>query len=167
MGKFTVPIEVADPQGRQYRIVEALVGSGAAYTVLPATVLERLGVVPHSTRGLVLAEGCRVKHGFGRTWIRINGHEEVSPVIFGDDGAQPLLGALTLEIFGLSIDSVNGRLMPMDALMLGTSAFQGRGPSDGELSSCRGSGMSFDPASIAAETRSSTLESRAQSTHVD
>ena len=118
MGKFTVPIEVADPLGRHYGTVEALVGSGAAYTALPTTVLERLGVVPHSAQGCVLADGSRVKRRIGRTWMRICGREEVSPVVFGDESAQPLLGAVTLEVFGLGIDPVNGRLRPVDALML-------------------------------------------------
>lgn len=120
MGTFTVPIEIADPQGHHYESVDALVDSGATYTVLPASVLERLGVVPHSARRFVLANGDRVERGFGRTWMRIEGREELSPVVFWDEGAQPLLGAVTLEIFSLGIDPVNGRLMPVDALMLTT-----------------------------------------------
>ena len=45
MDAFTVQLEVADPQGRQYEAVEVMVDSGATYTVLPASLLERLGVV--------------------------------------------------------------------------------------------------------------------------
>lgn len=118
MATFTIPLEVADPQGRRYETVDVLVGSGATYTALPASVLGRLGVVPHSARRFVLADGSRVERGFGRAWMRIDGREELSPVVFWDEGAQPLLGAVTLEIFGLGIDWVNGRLMPVDALML-------------------------------------------------
>ena len=118
MGTFTVPIQVADPQGHQYETVEAMVDSGATYTVLPASVLDRLGVVPHSVRSFVLADGSRVERGFGRTWIRLDGQEDISPVVFWDEGAQPLLGAVTLEIFSLGVDPVNGRLIPVDAFML-------------------------------------------------
>ena len=118
MGTFSVPLEVADPQGRHYHTVDALVDSGVTYTVLPASLLERLGVVPHSTRRDVLADGSRVERGFGQTWMRLDGRENVSPVLFCDDGTQPLLGAVTLEILGLGIDRVNGRLMSADALML-------------------------------------------------
>ena len=39
----------------------------------------------------------------------------MSPVVFWDEHSTPLLGAVTLEIFGLCIDPVNGRLMPVDA----------------------------------------------------
>lgn len=125
MGTYTVPLEVADPQGCRCETVDALVGSGATYTVLPPSVLERLGVVPHSARRFVLADGSRVERGFGRTWMRLGGREELSPVVFWDEGAQPLLGTVTLEIFGLGIDPVNGRLMPADALMLSATEHSG------------------------------------------
>ncbi len=51
--------------------------------------------------------------------MRLDGQQELSPVVFRDEGAHPLLGTVTLEIFGLGIDPVNGRLNPVDALMPG------------------------------------------------
>ena len=126
MGTFVVALEVADPEGRHYETVDTIVDSGSTYTVLPASVLERLGVVPHGTRQFVLADGSRVERGFGRTWMRLDGREDISPVVFWDEGAQPLLGAVTLEIFSLGIDPVNGRLMPVDALMLALGAMRTR-----------------------------------------
>lgn len=115
MGTFAVALGIADPQGRRYEEVEAMVDSGAAYTVLPASILEGLGVEPHETRGFVLADGHRVERGFGQTWIRLDGKECVSPVVFWDEGSMPLLGAVTLEILGLAVDPVNRRLVPVDA----------------------------------------------------
>ena len=118
MGTFTVPLEVADPRSRRYETVAALVDSGATCTALPVSMLQRLGVVAHGARRFVLADGRRVELGFGRIWIRLDGREEISPVVFQEDGTQPLLGAVTLEIFGLGIDPVQGRLIPVDAFML-------------------------------------------------
>ncbi len=83
MRTFIVPLEVADPEGRHYETVEAMVDSGATCTVLPASILERLGVVPHSVRRFVLADGSRVERGFGRTWMRLDGREDISPVVWG------------------------------------------------------------------------------------
>ena len=79
MGTFTVPLEVADPQGRRNETVDAIVDSGATYTVLPGSILEQLGVTPHGTRRFVLADGSRVERGFGRTWMRLDGQRELSP----------------------------------------------------------------------------------------
>ena len=122
MGTFSVTLGVADPQGRRYEEVEAMVDSGATYTVLPASILEGLGVTPHESRMFVLADGTRVERGFGRTWMSIDGRQDVSPVVFWDEDSLPLLGAVTLEIFGLGVDPVNGRLLPIDAFMLSAAA---------------------------------------------
>lgn len=54
-------------------------------------------------------------------------------VVFQEEGAQPLLGAVTLEIFGLGIDRVNGRLIPVDALMLEMAERRDNQPSVAKL----------------------------------
>ena len=115
MGTFTVPFSVADRRRRRYQTVNALVDCGATYTILPAALLEGLGVVPHAVWRFVLADGSRVERGFGRTWMRLNGREDVSPVVFWDEGTEPVLGAVTLEVFSLGVDPVNGRLVPVGA----------------------------------------------------
>ena len=73
----------------------------------------------------MLADGGRVQRDFGRTWTRLEGEQDISPVVFGDEDGTPLLGAVPLEIFGLGIDPVNMRLIPVDSLMLATG---GPGP---------------------------------------
>ena len=118
MGTFQVTIEVGDPEGRRYETIDALVDSGATYTTMPASLLSRLGVSPHSKRTFVLADGTRIERDFGRRWVRLDGEYDISAVVFGDEGAMPLLGALTLEVFSLGIDPVNKRLIPVDSLML-------------------------------------------------
>ena len=40
-------------------------------------------------------------------------------VVFGDDGAEPLLGAVTMEEFGLGVDPVRRRLAPVDGYLVG------------------------------------------------
>ena len=118
MGTFQVAIEVGDPDGQRYETVEALVDSGATYTTMPESLLRRLRVAPFSKRTFVLADGTRIERDFGQTWVRLDGEHAISPVVFGDEGAMPLLGALTLEVFSLGIDPVNKRLIPVESLML-------------------------------------------------
>ena len=79
---MTVPLEVADLEGRHFETVEAMVDSGATYTTLPTSIIERLRVVPHSVRRFVLAYDSSVERGFGRTWMRLDGSEDISPVVF-------------------------------------------------------------------------------------
>ena len=40
------------------------------------------------------------------------------PVVFAEDGSEPLLGAVTLEIFLLAVDSVRQRLIPVRGLLM-------------------------------------------------
>ena len=117
MGIFYVDAEIGDPQGARYETVRFMVDSGATYTTLPTSLLNSLDVEPHDTRSFQLADGRLVNRRFGRTWIRLDGREDISPVVFWDQGATPLLGAVTLEIFGLGIDMVNGRLIPVTSLI--------------------------------------------------
>lgn len=122
MGIFTVWLQVADPENRRYETIEAMVDSGATYTLLPGSILARLGVVPHGSRRFVLADGSRVERGFGSTWMRFNDREAISPVVSWDEDCRPLLGAVTLEIFGLGIDPVNQRLIDVDAFAMPATA---------------------------------------------
>ena len=122
MGIFYVDIEIGDPQGERYEPVRVLVDSGAAYTILPASLLNTLGVEPHDTRNFQMADGRVIQRGYGRTWIRLDGREDISPVVFWDEGTIPLLGTVTLEIFGLGIDMVNRRLVAVTSL-IATSTF--------------------------------------------
>lgn len=117
MGTFRHSIELgAGPTG-PFEALEALVDTGATYTTVPATVLRRLGVTPHRQETFLLADGRRVARPLGRAWVRINGRDEATVVVFGDEGAV-LLGAYTLEGLGLAADPVNRRLVPLPELYL-------------------------------------------------
>ena len=43
MGTFTILLQVADPENRRYETVEPMVDSGATYTLVPGSILARLG----------------------------------------------------------------------------------------------------------------------------
>lgn len=119
MGTFTVILDIGDPSGSRWEPVEALVDTGATYTVLPSSLLQELGIVPHRMASFVLADGRRVERSLGRAWIRLEAQEELSLVVFGDDA---VLGAVTLEEFCLAPDPVAQRLVPVPALMMRIAA---------------------------------------------
>jgi predicted aspartyl protease len=121
MGTFRVEVEASNLERTVKRAVTALVDSGATYTMLNASVLRELSIEPHSQRTFVLANGSRVVRDIGRAWLRVDGREEFTIVVFGDDGAESLLGAVTLEELGLGIDPVGQKVVPVDALLMGHS----------------------------------------------
>jgi len=118
MGVFSVRVEVGDPQGQRFEPVEALVDSGASYTTAPASLLRRLGVTPDERRPFILADGRRVEHDMGQTWVRLDGRARMTPVVFAGEGVQPLLGAVTLEEFGLGIDTLGQKLIPVPGYLM-------------------------------------------------
>src|SRR6266571_1392789 len=80
-------------------------------------VLEGLGVRPDEERVFVVADGRAVRYPIA--WVRVRLDERTQPtlVVCGDSGTEPLLGAFTLEGFGLGVDPVNRRLIPVPGLL--------------------------------------------------
>lgn len=111
MGTFTVPIEVGDPEGSYFERIEALVDTGAFYTMLPSSDLQRLGVIPEEDEEFELADGSARIFSIGETRVRIDGREVTTVVVFGEEGTTPLLGAYTLERLRLAADPSNEVLM--------------------------------------------------------
>jgi predicted aspartyl protease len=116
MGTFAVTLEVGNQAGDSFRTVEALVDTGATYTVLPASVLRELGVQAHRTSTFELADGSRHEWQMGRTWVRLQEKQEMTLIVFGDDDMGPLLGGVTLEEFLLASDPVRKTLIPVPGL---------------------------------------------------
>ena len=56
MGIFQVELEIGDPNGLRFESVNALVVTGASYTLIPTPLLRNLGIVPHAERTLTLAD---------------------------------------------------------------------------------------------------------------
>ena len=118
MGTFTVRIEVGDVAGRRFESVEALVDTGATNTVLPEAMLTQLGVKPYRRSRFQLADGSQLELDVGRTWVRVDGQEEFTQVVFGGVESEPILGAVTLEEMGLAADPVGRRLVPVNKYLM-------------------------------------------------
>ena len=111
MGEFFWPVGVQSADGERVETVDALVDTGASYSLFPRSMLERLGVVPIGKRGFEQADGSVIERDIGRAMLVINGDEDIQRVIFGDDDAESLIGAGTLQGFLLLVDSVSEQLI--------------------------------------------------------
>jgi len=111
MGIFRVTIEVGDLSGERFVEVQALVDTGSSYTSLPASILATLGILPTGQRPFRQADDRVVQKQTGHARFRLNGDEVITLVVFDPTNAEPLLGALTLEAFGLGVDPVNRQLI--------------------------------------------------------
>ncbi len=111
MGTFRERIEIGASEQGPFETVDALVDSGATYTSLPASLLERLGVEPIDSETFIMADGTRHERPVGEAVVRVEGRSRTSMVIFGDEDSLPLIGAITLEAFSLAVDMRNRRLV--------------------------------------------------------
>ena len=118
MGTFSVTLHVGDALASQFEVVEALVDTGATNTVLPASLLARLGVKPYTKSTYKIADGNQLELDVGRTWVRVDGKQEFTQVVFGSEESGSILGAITLEEMGLAVDPVARRLVPVDKYLL-------------------------------------------------
>lgn len=113
MGTFNWPLRLDSMDGNRSLQLDALVDTGSFYTIVPAGLLTRLGIAPTDRARLELADGRRVTYEMGEARATVDGRSTATWVVFGEDGARPLLGAYTLEGLRLSVDPVQETLEPI------------------------------------------------------
>ena len=111
MGEFTWPVGVRSADGERMETVDALVDTGASYSLFRRSMLERLGIATLERVGFELADRSIVEYDVGEALLQINGRERTTSVMFGDDDAEPLLGANALQEFLLVVDPVAEELV--------------------------------------------------------
>lgn len=93
--------------------IELLVDSGALFSVVPASILDALGVARRSRQEFTLADGTHVAYDVGEVSFAVGDFEATSKVVFAPEGTTPLLGAVTLESLTLMLNPVTRELLPM------------------------------------------------------
>lgn len=118
MGLTVLEIEVGNPANPEVtEKVEFLIDSGAVYSVVPIPILEKLGIKPLTEEEFRLANGEKVVRQKGIALFRYGDKVGGADVIFGEEGDQQLLGALTLEALGLVLDPLKRELKPLPMLL--------------------------------------------------
>jgi clan AA aspartic protease len=120
MGTVQQRIEIGDFAGTRFEPLDAMIDTGATYTWVPRDILERLGVTPEEKRPFILADGRQAEYDVAWVRVRLDGRTQPSICIFGEPGTEPLVGVFTLEAFGLAVDPVNRRLIPVPGHLAAT-----------------------------------------------
>ena len=118
MGLTTLTVGVSSPAAPDViETVECLVDSGAVYSVVPRTILQKLKIEPFMTQQFRLANGERITRAKGVALFRYDDRAGGADVVFGEEGDSVLLGVLTLEALGLSLDPLRRELKPLPLLL--------------------------------------------------
>ena len=111
MGVFKCPLRLDSMDGRRSLELEALVDTGASYTIVPAGLLRDLEVAPIDRIRVELADGRPAEYDMGRAVATVDGRTEATLVVFGSDSGPVLLGAYTLQGLRLGVDPVHHELV--------------------------------------------------------
>lgn len=113
MGTFFVEVLLAPPREQERREpLKLLVDTGSTYTWVSATFLHALGIQPTERRRILTIEGKSVECPAAEVLITLEGRTLHTVCLFGEGGDLEVLGAYTLEGFGLAVDPVQRRLVP-------------------------------------------------------
>lgn len=119
MGYVRVRGVVANVSDRNLRVeLEFIVDTGAIYTVIPKSVAERLRLKETGRRKFKMVNGDVVEYPISEAYITINGEGVTSVVAIADEKTPLLLGVTTLELLGLQVDPVTGKLTPLELMIL-------------------------------------------------
>lgn len=97
--------------------VNFLVDSGAIYSLVPGAILDELEIEPYKEMSFSLADGTVLKRRVCSAYFEFGGEGGPAPVVYGEPGDEPLLGATTLESLGLVLNPFTRTLHPMRMLM--------------------------------------------------
>ena len=118
MGLTVLEIEVGNPaKPNVTEKIEFLIDSGAIYSVVPASVLKRLGIKPLGEQQFRLANGQKTIRKKGGAVFKYRKRVGGADVIFGEKDDSNLLGAFTLEALGLSLDPLRRELKPLPMIL--------------------------------------------------
>jgi len=126
MGLAVLEMEVGNPANPEVtEKLEFLIDAGAIYSVVPAPILEKLGIKPLAEQQFRLADGSKIVRKKGGALFKYGDKIGVADVIFGEEGDSVLLGAFTLEALGLALDPLKRELRPLPMILAAQLTGQG------------------------------------------
>ena len=119
MGATYVDVTIRNPADpRRSWTGKFLVDTGAFDSLVPRQRLEEIGLRPKGSRNYVLANGDRITLDITTADLEFRGETVGGTIVYGDEGAEPLLGVTALESGGFEVDPRNEDLKRLPAILL-------------------------------------------------
>lgn len=111
-------IKIGDPRRPlKWQSIQLSLQPGNIYTIIPAPVLNRIGIRQYIEDKFLMPDGSTVKRRKGVAKFRYMKKIGGSDVIFGQPGDPTLIGELTLASLGLELDRNTGELQPLRMIL--------------------------------------------------
>ena len=117
MGHVRVKAKVVNPLTGAEVEREALVDTGATFTVIPQNLYEKLSLKVVGEKDVETAKGMtRLDESFAI--VEIEGKRGLTPLLVSRDPKDMLVGVLTLKALGFKVDPTTGELKETRTLLL-------------------------------------------------
>jgi len=119
LGYARVQGAIANSPNHESKVaVDLLVDTGAIYSVVPKTLAEQVNLKVLGKRKFRTGSGI-VDMPIAEAYLTVDGEGVTTIVaVSADENVPVLLGVTTLELLGLQVDPVTGKLKPLDLLIL-------------------------------------------------
>ena len=111
-GSFSVEFTLYSPDKTQSRVLTGRVDTRVFDAVVPATVLEELGIVRERRSWQTWADGSEQEMDAAFVELTLQGISYHAYVVFGGENDAIVIGRMTLEYFALAADAGSQRLVP-------------------------------------------------------
>jgi len=116
MGHVWVRARIGRPDKSVVIEVDGLVDTGVTLTVIPRRLARELGLEITGKTYVETGAG-RLLMERSRVFIEIMGESEIVPVLISDIIDKVLIGVTTLEVLGLQVDPLTGKLKKWTILL--------------------------------------------------
>ncbi|MEM2894160.1 MAG: retroviral-like aspartic protease family protein [Candidatus Bathyarchaeia archaeon] len=116
MGHVWVKAKIGNESRIRYVETDALVDTGATLTVIPRKMALDLNL-ELTGRSTVETGSGRLELERSRIWIELEGKGEVVPALISDVIDKVLIGITALEVLGLQVDPLTGKLREWTLLL--------------------------------------------------
>ncbi len=122
MSTFTAKLRIWNPEDPQkFDELEPFVDTGAAFSWIARTRLERLGIASSRQMGFRTIDGRLLERDLAIVDVGANENTAPDLVVMAEAGEMEVIGAHSLEGLGVAADPVQRKLVPTLMLALGAS----------------------------------------------
>ncbi|MEW6104236.1 MAG: retroviral-like aspartic protease family protein [bacterium] len=111
MGEVVTKIKVSHLANKKFVEIETLVDTGATYTVIPSKILEDLNISKIRRINVEFANGEVEERDMGDVYIELENVRVPNQIIFGKEKDAIVLGLITIESAGMTVDPINRKLL--------------------------------------------------------
>ena len=118
MSVYSVAFTLSGAEPARALTLDGVIDTGASFTVVPAPILDEIGIPRAEYALFSLADGSIQELAIGYATLELQGYTALVQVVFGSDRRKTLIGITALELLRLAVDPVYRRLLPVDRIVL-------------------------------------------------